>query len=193
MKPEDLFREYYLSNLLKNGVDNLVFRKYSHSIGANIDNPKDKTNLIFSNIILINEVLSKLFLTDDSTYGIAITSIVTHKTEIKFLFLLDCSLSISNENEKEVINIINKFKTNLKAFTNAMLIKTDKSYHIASFVPLSIEEWRYHMAQALLMQTSRGENIADIRYVGHSLERDYGSLRFSAYEDKKVPEFICYI
>jgi hypothetical protein len=49
------------------------------------------------------------------------------------------------------------------------------------------------MAEAILLRNKNGDSVGDVRYIGHSLERGYGSLRLSDYLGKPTPDFICYL
>ncbi len=123
----------------------------------------------------------------------AVTSLISAKTKPKFLFLLDCSIEVSGENEKELIESLAGAKSRMKGLGICMLLRTLNSYHVVGFVPLSSDEWHEHMVQAILLKNSKGQPFADIRYIGHSLERGYGSLRISDYLGKPTPDFICYL
>lgn len=123
----------------------------------------------------------------------AVTSLMSVKARQKYLFLLDCKTPVSDENEKELLGILRNAEGAMPALKDGMLLRTLNSYHVIGFVPLEKDEWQAHMARAILLHTSRWEPVADIRYVGHSLERGYGSLRISDYLGKPTPDFVCFL
>ncbi|MEQ1561712.1 MAG: hypothetical protein ABL899_03275 [Nitrospira sp.] len=188
-----LFKNYYEPKLLEQGVDNIVLRTYTHIKGFSTDDPNNSTELIFTPQKEVSRRINDIFSKTKLEKGVAITSIVSFKTSQKFLFLLDCGISVSDKNEKELISIIKKSKKKMKGLKRAMVLRTLNSYHVVGFVPLSFEEWQNHMAEAILLRNKKGESVGDIRYIGHSLERGYGSLRLSDYLGKPTPEFVCYI
>ncbi len=193
MTSDKLFKNYYEPKLIENNIENVVLRLYNHTQGSSADDPSNSTELVFTPRKEVDARLDDIFKVTSEDKGIAITSIISHNTEQKYLFLLDCSLEVNSHNEEDLIRTIKNSVANMPALRNAMLLRTKNSYHVVSFIPLSKSEWLSHMAQSILLVNSRGENIADIRYVGHSLERGYGSLRISDYGDKPTPDFVCYI
>lgn len=193
MRGEKLFKKYYEPKLIEQNIDNVVLRTYTHIKGLATDDPNNSTELIFSPRKEIDERMENIFSEGKEDKGMAITSLVSVKTEQKYLFLLDCGISVSDENEKELMNILKEARKSLSALKSAMLLRTKNSYHVIGFVPLTKDNWYKHMAHAVLMYTKSGEPVADIRYIGHSLERGYGSLRLSDYQGKPTPDFVCYI
>ena len=193
MRGEKLFKKYYEPKLIEQNIDNVVLRTYTHIKGFATDDPDNSTKLIFSPRKEVDERMDNIFLETLEDKGMAITSLVSVKTEQKYLFLLDCGIEISDENEKELIAVLKEAKKSLHALESGMVLRTLNSYHVVGFVPLSKDRWYKHMAHAILMYTKFGEPIADVRYVGHSIERGYGSLRLSDYQGKPTPDFICYI
>lgn len=185
-----LFKDYYEPKLIENGIENVVLRTYKHIKGFATDDPSNSTELIFTPR---KEVDQRMDTFVDSNSGVAITSLVGVKTEQRYLFLLDCGLSVSTENERELIEILRNSRDSLPALGSGMILRTLNSYHVIGFVPLNKTDWQNHMAKAILLRTKNGEPIGDIRYIGHSLEREYGSLRLSDYLGKPTPEFICYV
>lgn len=192
MNSEKLFQKYYEPKLVEQGVDNVVLRTYVHIRGLSTDDPDNSTELIFIPRREVDKKMDKIFSKSGVEKGMAITSLVSQKTRQKYLFLLDCSLPISDSNEKELISIMKKSAEFLSALKSGMILRTQNSYHVIGFVPLSFDEWQSHMAQIILLKTKKGEPIGDIRYIGHSLERGYGSLRLSDYLNKPTPDFVCY-
>jgi hypothetical protein len=190
MRGEKLFKEHYEPKLAENGIDNVVLRVYTHIQGLRTDDPENSTQLIFSPTKEVDKRLNEIFYHDGEQRGVAITSIISVNAKERRLFLLDCGLPVTPENKTELISLLSKKP--LKALEKSMLLQTQNSYHIIGFVPLSIEEWYEHMAQAILMRTASGVTVPDIRYIGHSLERGYGSLRLTDYKNKPTPDFICY-
>lgn len=190
---EKLFKNYYEPKLIEQGIENIVLRTYTHIKGLSTDDPDNSTELVFTPRIEVDKRLEDIFYVNGENKGMAVTSLVSHKTEQKYLFLLDCSLSVSDENENELIEILKKSTNLLPALESSMLLRTKNSYHLVCFVPLNKEEWQNHMAQAILLCNSKKEHIGDVRYIGHSLERTYGSLRISDYQGKPTPDFICYL
>lgn len=188
MRGEKLFKKHYEPRLIENGVDNVVLRAYTHIQGLHTDDPENSTELIFSPTKEVDERLNDIFYHNGTQQGVAITSIISVDAKERRLFLLDCGLPITSENEEELTSLLSSKP--LKALEKNMLLRTQNSYHIIGFVPLSIEEWHEHMAQAILMRTASGNTVSDIRYIGHSLERGYGSLRLTDYKGKPTPDFI---
>lgn len=188
-----LFKDYYEPELLKQGINNVVLRTYKHIKGFSTDDPQNSTELVFTPRKEVSDRINDIFLKANKNKGIAVTSIVGIGAKQKFLFLLDCGLFVSDKNEKELISIIKKNKRKLFGLKKAMVLRTLNSYHVVGFNPLTFEEWQRHMAEAILLRTKKGEPVGDIRYIGHSLERGYGSLRLSDYLGKPTPDFICYI
>lgn len=193
MTGEKLFKNYYEPKLVEQKIDNVVLRTYTHIKGLSTDDPDNSTELLFTPRSEVDERLEDIFSVHGENKGMAITSIVSHKTEQRYLFLLDCSLSVTDENEKELIEILKNSIDFLPALKSSMLLRTKNSYHLVCFVPLNKEDWQNHMAQAILLCNSKKEHIGDIRYIGHSLERGYGSLRISDYQGKPTPDFVCYL
>jgi hypothetical protein len=193
MTGEKLFKNYYEPKLIEQGIENIVLRTYTHIKGLSTDDPDNSTELIFTPRNEVDKRLEDTFSIHGEDKGMAVTSIVSYKTEQKYLFLLDCSLAATEENEKELIDILKKSSDLLPALKSSMLLRTKNSYHLVCFVPLSKQDWQYHMAQAILLCNSKKEHLGDIRYIGHSLERNYGSLRISDYQGKPTPDFICYL
>lgn len=193
MKGLKLFHQYYEPKLEEIGIDNVVLRTYTHIKGLSTDDPNNSTELIFTPRQEVDERMNIIFSEIGEKKGIAITSIVSNNSSPRYLFLLDCSLKASPENEIELINVLKESFNLLPALKNGMVLRTKNSYHVIGFIPLSIEEWHAHMAQSLLLKTKNGDQIADVRYVGHSLERGYGSLRLSDYLGKPTPDFVCYL
>lgn len=193
MTGEKLFKNYYEPKLIEQGIENIVLRTYTHIKGLSTDDPDNSTELVFTPRKEVDKRLEDIFSVYGENKGMAVTSIVSHKTEQKYLFLLDCSLEVSEENEKELIEILKKSTDVLPALKSSMLLRTKNSYHLICFVPLRKEDWQHHMAQAILLRNSKNEHVGDVRYIGHSLERTYGSLRISDYQGKPTPDFICYL
>lgn len=193
MTGEKLFKNYYEPKLVENEIENIVLRTYTHIKGFSTDDPDNSTELIFTPRKEVDERLEDIFAVHGEDKGMAVTSIVSYKTEQRYLFLLDCALPVSENNEKELIKVLKDSVTVLPTLKNSMVLRTKNSYHIVGFIPLTKEDWQSHMAQAILLRNSLGEYIADIRYIGHSLERGYGSLRISDYLGKPTPDFICYL
>ncbi|MBI4276805.1 hypothetical protein HY629_03135 [Candidatus Uhrbacteria bacterium] len=192
MKGDKLFQKYYEPKLIAEGIDNIVLRTYTHIKGLATDDPDNSTALIFTPRREVDERLDAIFERSGQDCGMAVTSIVSVKTEQKYLFLLDCTLTVSEEHERELIDGVYGAMDHLPALRRGMLLRTIHSYHLIGFTPLDKEEWQQHMAQALLLHSSKREAIGDARYIGHSLERGYGSLRISDYQNKPTPDFICY-
>lgn len=193
MTGEKIFKKYYEPKLIKHNIDNVVLRTYAHIKGLNIDDPKNSTELIFTPRKEANKRIGDIFSKTKESRGISISSLISHNTQQKYLFLLDCTIPVSKKNEKELITSLEKSTDLLYALKDGMLLRTTNSYHVVGFIPLSKDEWQKHMAYAILLRTSKGEDIADIRYIGHSLERGYGCLRISDYENKPTPDFVCYL
>jgi len=188
-----LFQKYYEPKLIEQNVDNIVLRTYTHIQGLATDDPNNSTKLIYIPREELDKKMTQIFSQTGKERGMAITSLISQKTKQKYLFLLDCSLSVSDGNEKELISVLKKSSKLLPALKSGMVLRTKNSYHVIGFIPLSFDEWQKQMAQSILLRTKKGENIADIRYIGHSLERGYGSLRLSDYMNKPTPEFVCYL
>jgi hypothetical protein len=193
MTGEKLFKDYYEPKLIEQGIDNVVLRTYTHIKGLSTDDPDNSTELLFTPRNEVDKRLDDIFSVHAENKGMAVTSIVSYKTEQRNLFLLDCSVSVSDENEKELIVILKNSKSLLPALESSMLLRTKNSYHLVCFVPLSKDDWQSHMAQVILLCNSKKEHIGDIRYIGHSIERGYGSLRISDYQGKPTPDFVCYL
>lgn len=193
MTGENLFTKYYEPKLIEQNIENIVLRTYTHIKGLSTDDPDNSTELIFTPRNEVDERLGSIFSYYGEDKGMAVTSLVSYKTKTKYLFLIDCSLSVSDENEKELIQILKSSTDIFPALKSSMLLRTKNSYHIVCFIPLNKEEWQNHMAEAVLLCNSKGECVSDIRYIGHSLERGYGSLRISDYQGKPTPDFICYL
>lgn len=193
MKGEKLFKEYYEPKLVEQNIDNVVLRTYTHIKGLSTDDPDNSTELIFTPRKEVDQRIENIFFKTGEEKGIGITSIVSVKTEQKFLFLLDCAPLVSNRNEKEIIKILKNSIKFMPGIKSSMVLRTLNSYHIAGFIPLSKSKWQDHMAKAILLKINNEEPVGDIRYIGHSLERGYGSLRISDYKGKPTPDFICYL
>jgi len=192
MTNEKLFQRYYEPKLIEQNVDNVVLRTYTHIKGLSTDDPNNSTELIFTTRKEVDKKMSRIFLKVGKEKGMAITSLISQKAKPKYLFLLDCSLPISNNNEKELISILKNSLNIFPALKSGMVLRTLNSYHVVGFIPLDFKEWQNHMAQAILLKTHKGEPVSDVRYIGHSLERGYGSLRLSDYLNKPTPDFVCY-
>jgi len=193
MKGEKLFKEYYEPKLVEQNIDNVVLRTYTHIRGLSTDDPDNSTELIFTPRKEVDQRVENIFFKTGEEKGIAITSIISVKTNQKFLLLLDCAPSVSNQNEKELIKILKNSIKLMPGLKNGMVLRTLNSYHVIGFVPLSKTDWQNHMAQAILLKNKKEEPVVDIRYIGHSLERGYGSLRISDYKGKPTPDFIYYL
>ncbi len=193
MKGQKLFREYYEPKLIEQGIDNVVLRTYTHIKGFATDDPDNSTQLLFTPRAEVDERMDVLFAGMGESRGMAITSLVSVKATPKYLFLLDCSLAISEEHERGLINTLRSSTHLFPALRSGMVLRTRNSYHVIGFVPLTLHEWNTHMGQAILLRTAQKEVVADIRYVGHSLERGYGSLRLSDYQGKPTPDFVTYL
>lgn len=191
MKGDKLFTEHYEPRLLAQGIENVVLRQYTHVQGFATDDPVNSTRLIFTPRSEVDARLEALSVLCGTEFGVSITSLVSHKTEQKWLFLLDCSLSVSQKHERELFEALKGSQHALPALKHGMLLRTANSYHVVGFVPLLKDEWQRHMAQAILLRTKEGSVIADVRYVGHCLERSYGSLRLTDYLGKPTPDFVC--
>ena len=191
MKGDKLFTEHYEPRLLEQGIENVVLRQYTHVQGFATDDPDNSTQLIFTPRREVDARLEALSLLYGNEFGVSITSLVSHKTEQKWLFLLDCSLSVSRKHERELLDALCTALQALPALKGGMLLRTVNSYHVVGFVPLSKDEWQRHMAQAILLRTATGKSIADVRYIAHCLERSYGSLRLTDYQEKPTPDFVC--
>ena len=50
--------------------------------------------------------MTEIFALTGKEKGMAITSLVSQKTKQKYLFLLDCSLLVSDENERELLSTV---------------------------------------------------------------------------------------
>ena len=193
MKGEKLFEEYYESKLVEQNIDNVVLRTYTHIKGLSTDDPDNSTELIFTPRKEVDRRLKNIFFKTGEEKGIGITSIVSVKAKQRFLFLLDCALLVSDQNEKELIQILKDSVEPMSGLRGGMVLRTLNSYHAVGFVPLNENDWQNHMAHAILLKTKNEEPVGDIRYIGHSLERGYGSLRISDYKGKPTPDFICYL
>ena len=193
MKGDKLFIEHYEPRLYAQGIENVVLRHYTHVQGFATDDPDNSTRLIFTPRGEVDARLDALSVLYGSEFGVSITSLVSHKTEQKWLFLLDCSLSVSRKHEQVLLEALRASRHALPALKSGMLLRTVNSYHVVGFVPLSKDEWQRHMAQAILLHTATGKVIADVRYIGHCLERSYGSLRLTDYLGKPTPDFVCEI
>jgi len=192
MTGEKIFQKYYEPKLIKQEIANVVLRTYIHIKGSTGD-MANYGEVIFTPRNEVDKRLNDLFAKTGTQKGISITSLVSHKHTQKYLFLLDYSLSVSKKNETELIRVLTNSTGILPALKKGMILKTKNSYHVVGFIPLEKDVWHKHMAEAILLRTSKGEDISDIRYIGHSLERGYGCLRVSDYEDKPTPDFVCYI
>lgn len=193
MKGEKLFKEYYEPKLVEQNIDNVVLRAYTHIKGLSTDDPDNSTKLIFTPRKEVDKRMESIFFKTGEEKGIAITSIISVNAEQKFLFLLDCALPVSDQNNKELIQILKDSVEFMPGLKGGMVLRTLNSYHVVGFVPLNRTDWQSHMAYAILLKTKNEEPIGDIRYIGHSLERGYGSLRISDYQGKPTPDFICYL
>ncbi|MFM2357702.1 MAG: hypothetical protein RJA61_439 [Candidatus Parcubacteria bacterium] len=193
MKREKIFKKYYESKLAEQEINNVVLVTYIHTKGLMMDDINNSRELIFTPLTEVDNRIKNIFSNTGEKRGISISSLISHKNEQKYLFLLDCKLPISDKNEKELVLSIHKSKHLLPALKNGMILRTQNSYHVVGFIPLSKEEWQKHMAYAILLRTNTDEDIADMRYIGHSLERGFGCLRVSDYEEKPTPDFVCYL
>ncbi len=193
MKGDRLFAEHYEPGLIRQKIANVVLRTYVHIRGLATDDPENSTEIIFTPRTEVSRRMDKTFASFGEDKGMAITSIVGIGPLQQYLFLLDCSLAVSDWNEWELINVLRRSVGLSTALRDGMVLRTKNSYHVVGFCPLSLEEWHRHMAQAILLKTSEGNPISDVRYIGHSLERGYGSLRMSDYQGKPTPDFICLI
>ncbi|MBX4212446.1 hypothetical protein KW787_03280 [Candidatus Pacearchaeota archaeon] len=186
-----LFLNHYEPGLTRNNLVNVVLRIYSHIKGLETDDPENSTELIFTPRSEVDQKLDKISELFREDRGIAITSLVGRSAELKHLFLLDCKLEASVENDSKVVEAFRCSK-GFTALSDGMILKTQNSYHIAGFVPLEFNKWIDHMGSALLLRTADGIPIADHRYIGHSLKRGYGSLRISDYQGKPLPIFLAH-
>jgi len=191
MKGDELFIEHYHPGLVAADVGNVVLRIYQHIVGLASDDPNRSTRVIYSPR---DEVEDRLTLISDlfgEEYGVAITSTVSNGVLQRNLLLLDCSLPVSDENEQDLRMSIRSMQRHLPGLAPGMLLRTIHSYHLVGFNPLTLEDWQAQMAKSILVRTVNGQPIVDVRYVGHSLERGYGSLRINDYQDKPTPDYIC--
>ena len=72
------------------------------------------------------------------------------------------------------------------------MFKSGNSLHGYVIELLSKEEWIAFMGNLLLMNFKEVSQVVDTRWVGHSLKRKYGSLRWTCNGSKykRVPEFL---
>lgn len=119
---------------------------------------------------------------------LAIHSVIYFKSE-KFYFPF---VDLASQDESLVRNsIAPKIKDYLK--DSVLIFSSGRSFHIYSEKKLHYTEWIKFLGSTLLLNPRKGfmENI-DSRWVGHSLEQGFGSLRLSANTSLylKVPELI---
>lgn len=193
MKGDKLFADWYGPGLRRNGIDNVVLRLYEHTPGRTADDPENSTQLVYSPRDEVDGRMTDLFSVFNEGRGIAVTSIVSRRAKQMYLFLLDCVLPVSNANTLKLLHILRAAKSDMNALSDSMLLQTENSYHVVGFLPLYQREWTEHMGRALLLKVAGNQQVADARYVGHSLDRGYGSLRISDYMGKPTPNFICHI
>lgn len=193
MRLEKIFEKYYEPKLIEHDIDNIVLVTYAHTKGLMTDDPKKPREVIFTPRKEVDKRIGDIFSKTKETRGISISSLISHNNRQKFLFLLDCSIPVSKKNEKELLETLKKSTDILYALKDGMILRTKNSYHVVGFIPLTRDEWQKHMAYAILLRTSKDQDIADVRYIGHSLERGYGCLRISDFENKPTPDFVCYL
>ena len=193
MKGEKLFTTYYEPGLIRQNIDNVVLRTYRHIKGFATDDPDNSTKIIYTPRVEVEKRIQDMFDIFGEDKGISITSIVGVDNREKYLFLLDCGIEVSDENERELMDVLENSLDDFPALKDGMILRTQNSYHVVGFVPLSHEEWIQHMGRAILLNIKNKEPISDIRYIGHSLERGYGSLRMSDYLGKPTPDVIGHI
>lgn len=194
MKGDKLFTERYEPGLIQNRVKNVVLRTYTHIKGLATDDPDNSTEIIYTPRTEVDQRMSGIHEIFGEDKGIAITSLVSVGTEQRHLFLLDCALPRDRyPNGRRLIAAIERNQRSFPGLRDGMVLRTQNSFHVVGFKPLTLNEWYRHMGQALLLKTDDGQPIADVRYVGHSLERGYGSLRLSDYQGKPTPDFFDWI
>jgi hypothetical protein len=193
VKEDKLFKSHYEPGLVRNNIQNVALRSYTHIQGLATDDPANSTEIIFTPRVEVDARMTSIFQLYGENKGMALTSIVSNMNKQRYLFLLDCGLACSEENEIELTRVLRDSIGVLPALYDGMILRTVNSYHVVGFIPLSLQDWVGHMAQSLLLKTSTGHPIADTRYIGHSLEREYGSLRISDYMNKPTPDFVCNI
>jgi hypothetical protein len=191
MKDDKLFVERYEPRLKRQSIGNVVLRVYEHTPGVVPDDPEHSTKIIYTPRDEVDGRMTDLYSVSGEGRGIAITSLVSARAQQMHLFLLDCALPVATANTLKLVKVLRAAKNSMAALSDSMLLKTQNSYHVAGFLPLYQWEWAEHMGRALLLRTSDGQQVADVRYVGHSLDRGYGSLRISDYMGKPTPDFVC--
>lgn len=95
---------------------------------------------------------------------------------------------------------LNKVQERLKhiGFSNGWILETGKSYHYWGNYILTEKEWVDFMGRCLLtsiVHTRQNiEEVADSRYIGHSLRRGFNTLRITTRADKTfVPTVVAFL
>ncbi len=114
---------------------------------------------------------------------VALTSLFKNAKETLYLPVMDFSLPISRESEallRERMTGVFDLYDNLG---RGVLIETNNSYHFMGDTLLTEKQWIVFCANMLLLKhSSETRDIADTRYIGHSLERMYTCIRISEKE-----------
>ena len=121
MKGDRLFTEHYEPRLLKQGIENVVLRQYTHVIGFATDDPENSTRLIFTPRKEVDGRLDSLAQLYGEEFGVSITSLVSHRTEQKWLFLLDCGISVSRKHERELLETLRAREQSLPALRGGIV------------------------------------------------------------------------
>ena len=193
MRGDKLFTNYYEPKLIEHNIENVVLRTYTHIRGLTTDDPENSTSIIFTPRDEMDRRMDVIFALSGEEVGMGITSIVGVGAKEKHLLLLDCAAKKTKPNDGALIEVIQSAAHSITALQDAMILRTVESYHVVGFVPLDKQEWQKQMSMSLLLKMPDGEPVMDTRYVGHCLEREYGSLRLSDYKGKPTPDFLCYI
>ena len=159
------------------------FWKYSYvplQVGEQGENPMYATR----DEILEGTKIGQLFDTLKGDEQLAISSqMIMVSDKIQHLPLMDFSLSKSPEN-------LELLKTRLDYIgcVNGWILESGKSYHYWGAYPLPEKEWINFMGKCLLTSVVHDrdniQEIADPRFIGHSLIRGCNTLRMSTRADK---------
>jgi hypothetical protein len=118
------------------------------------------------------------------------SKVKTINNRYKYLPLVDLDYPKSKEHIKQIINMFRK-----EEIKHGWLVETQKSYHYYSDRLLSYKEWVNFYGKCLCTSIVHSreniEQLADTRYIGHTLRKGGAVLRFTNNSDKSfVPTVV---
>jgi hypothetical protein len=120
----------------------------------------------------------------DNDWMVSMTSIWKNEKQEKFyLPVMDFSIEISDESEQLVRERLKGVLDLYPQFGRGSLVQTNNSYHFVGDTLIVQKDWIAFCANMILLKHSREtRDIADVRFIGHSLVRGYTCVRISEKE-----------